>query len=70
MAKKPKDDDAARRIAALEMALRPFVEHGTRLRISDKRASATKPVYDIGRHVLTMGDFDAAMAAVGNWEND
>ncbi len=64
---KPRTDELQSlraRIAHLEGVIVPFAEHGARLRLGDRRGTARKQVYDLGVHVLTLGHFDAARAAL------
>ena len=55
------DEKAREAIAELRNALRPFAEHGRVLRSRDPSAAGWRLVYDEGRHMLVLGDFDLAM---------
>ncbi len=60
------DTELETRVAELEAALRPFAIMGRKLRRTDPRGGARKILLDQGGHELTLGDFDAAMRALGD----
>ena len=56
--------DEASEIERLRAALKPFADYGRKLRITNRSSGARMVIYDAGRIILTLGDFDRAAELV------